>query len=476
MNTPGDGIKQPYCPAQRAARRFGADPFLVTSGGTVSFEEFAHRTGCFADRLRRDGIDRRDSVALPLPAGPDTLALMAAVWRMGAIALPLDPRAPAERVSERICDLGCRMTVVRRLPGAGETRLDEMIASLVPGRITQARYRHGRLTPALAVLTSGSGGVPKAAVLSLITMTIAAQRACRRMDLGRGGRYLLNLPLHHVSGLSVFMRCLEAGAQCLLPGDGERTVDAIVRTQPTHLSLVAAQLRRALEEPAARRVLRDATCVLMGGGPLPELLVQRALDAGVPLMNSYGMTETAAMTCATLPGADAEELQTAGRPLVQDTVRISEQGHVEIRGNIRFVGYLHRGELTRPGTWFDTGDLGHFDGHGRLCVDGRADRMFIVGGENVQPEAVEAELCRLPGVLRAIVVPVRDASLDHVPAAFVETAEGFDGEAILAACRQALPRHAAPRHVFPWPDEKESGIKPSPSELQRRAEALLGRK
>ncbi len=478
MSTPADGIKQPYCPAMRAARRFGDAPFLVSPDATVSFNDFAQQVGCLTDKLRRDGIERRDCVALVLPQSPELLALLAAVWRMGAIAFPLNPEAPWDYTAARVRDLGCVMTVVPQTPAdppqSGQVGLDALLAALQPGRITQARIRHGSHTPAVALLTSGTGGAPKAAVLSLISMTLAAQRANRRMELERDDRCLLNLPLHHVSGLSVHMRCLEAGAQCLLPGAGERTVDAIVRTRPTHVSMVAAQLRRALEQPAALDALRAAKCVLLGGGPLPELLLQRAIDAGVPLMNSYGMTETAAMTCATRLGADLDELRSVGRPMLQDTVRVNEYGRIEVRGNTRFVGYLHGGVLDKPGGWFDTGDLGHFDDQGRLHIDGRADRMFIVGGENVQPEAVEAELCRIPGVTRAMVVPVPDAALECVPVAFVETESTLDAAALLAACRERLPRHAVPRHVFPWPEETASGIKPSPAEMRQRAEEMVG--
>jgi O-succinylbenzoic acid--CoA ligase len=501
MSTPADGIKQPYCPATRAARRFGDAPFLVGPDATISFNDFAQRVGRLTDKLRRDGIERRQSVALVLPTGPDLLALLAAVWRMGAIAFPLNPAAPWEYTVARIRDLGCVMTVVPQAPAepseAREAGLGSILAALQPNRITQARIRHGSHTPAVAILTSGSGGAPKAAVLSLVSMTLAAQRANRRMELERGGRYLLNLPLHHISGMSVFMRCLEAGAQCLLPGAGERTVDAIVRTRPTHLSLVAAQLRRVLEQPEALDALRAAKCVLLGGGPVTKLLLQRAFDAGVPLMNSYGMTETSAMTCSTRLEADFEELCSVGRPMLQDTVRVNEHGRVEVRGNTRFVGYLHGGVLDKPGGWFDTGDLGHFDEQGRLHIDGRADRMFIVGGENVRPEAVEAELCKIPGVTRAMVVPVPDPVLECMPVAFVELETGFlppplKGDlggcvpvspaektahpaiaTLLAACAERLPRHAMPRYFFPWPEEMVPGIKPRPAEMQQRAAEMV---
>ena len=61
MSTPADGIRQPYCPATRAARRFGDAPFLVGSDVTISFNDFAQQVGCFTDKLRRDGIERREA-------------------------------------------------------------------------------------------------------------------------------------------------------------------------------------------------------------------------------------------------------------------------------------------------------------------------------------------------------------------------------------------------------------------------------
>jgi len=165
---------------------------------------------------------------------------------------------------------------------------------------------------------------------------------------------------------------------------------------------------------------------------------------------------------------------------------VNGQGRIEVRGNTRFVGYLHGGELEKPGSWFDTGDLGHFDDQGRLHLDGRADRMFIVGGENVQPEAIEAELCRIPGVTRAVVVPVPDPVLEQVPVAFIEMAPDISSPplkgdlggcglttALLAACGERLPRHAVPRHLFPWPEEIAPGIKPRVADMRKRAEDLV---
>src|SRR5690606_17309581 len=115
-------------------------------------------------------------------------------------------------------------------------------------------------------------------------------------------------------------------------------------------------------------------------------------------------------------------------------------------------------------------DLGYLDGEGRLVVAGRRDNRFVSGGENVQPEAIEAALLALPGVARAAVVPVDDAQFGARPAAFVAVEGGAvpDGAALGAALRARVPGYLARVASFPWP-EGEEGRKPRRAALREEA-------
>jgi O-succinylbenzoic acid--CoA ligase len=147
--------------------------------------------------------------------------------------------------------------------------------------------------------------------------------------------------------------------------------------------------------------------VLVGGGPADPDLLRRAAAAGLPALQTYGMTETASQVATVDPAAISTEAGTAGRPLDGIEVRIVDErgrplprgttGQIEVRGAVVSPGAL--GEQERPpGRWLATGDLGSLDRDCRLTVAGRADDLIVTGGENVSPVAVEAALRLHPGV------------------------------------------------------------------------------
>jgi O-succinylbenzoic acid--CoA ligase len=239
--------------------------------------------------------------------------------------------------------------------------------------------------PATVVFTSGSTGTPKAALHTFGNHYFSAVGSNANIALAPGDRWLHSLPLYHVGGLSILFRCLISGAAIALPEPDAPLGRSISGLRATHVSLVSTQLLRLLREDAALEGLR---AVLMGGGPMPEDLVDQALARGLPVHTSYGLTEMASQVTTTAPGAAPEELRTAGRVLPHREVSVSGEGEILVRGETLFAGYVEGEKTRRPsgtGSWFRTGDLGRLDGAGRLRVLGRRDNLFISGGENVRP-------------------------------------------------------------------------------------------
>ncbi len=480
MHEPPDG--QNCCPLALAARRWGGAPFLRgASGSCRSFAETDARALRMASALVSQGVVPGETVGI-IPACPEEpLSWLPALWRTGVSVVVADPKAPVAYTLARFQSVNVRHV----LGGEGEFTALAARAGMGPldpegaaGDGEPFAWRTGDAR--LLGFTSGTSGAPKAAAHTVRTACAAAGAAANALALAPGDRYLLTLPMHHVSGLSVLFRCLASGAVCVLPDPALTLAENITLSPVTHVSLVAAQLYRLLEEPAAVEALRRTKAVLLGGGPAPEALLARALGEGVPLMNSYGMTETGAMVCATRPGAGLAELRTAGKPLVKNTLRLSAEGRIEMRGEFLFEGYYDNGVVMPPpadGGWFRTGDLGEWDEEGRLVVTGRADRMFISGGENIQPEAVETLLLGLEGVRRAAVVPVPDPVYGSVPAVFLDLEPGavWDAVALREVLGGRLPRFAVPRLVLPWAAGADSGIKPPLQKLIQIAEAWRSR-
>ena len=441
------------------------------AGWAVSYGEFDARVSVAQGRLAKLGIEPGTRVALYLPKDVGYLVLLLALMRAGAVACPVSTRLPAGGVGTLLEGAGCSALI----------STDEKVLSaidgvdvLAPDALLAGGERDGRGPepaeipldrPATIVFTSGSTGTPKAALHTFGNHYYNAIGSNKNIPLAPGDRWLHSLPLYHVGGLSILFRCLLAGATIALPEPGAGLGRTISEHRATHVSLVSTQLLRLVDEASDLSGLR---AVLMGGGPIPPSLVEEALARGVPVHTSYGLTEMASQVTTTPPGASGEELCTAGRALPHREVRISGRGEILVRGETLFAGYLRDGDVDLPlddGGWFRTGDLGALGADGYLKVSGRRDNLFISGGENVQPEEIEAALGRIYGVQEAIVVPVPDEEYGARPVAFVRKSGGVGD--LAGELERVLPRFKVPVAFHDW--EGVGGMKPDRAALERRA-------
>ncbi len=314
----------------------------------------------------------------------------------------------------------------------------DAVAPLGPGQPNPPRDPG----PGQAVLgTSGSTGGHKWVQLSAAALRASAEATHAR--LGAPGRWLLALPAQHVAGVQVLVRAALAGnrpAVLDLRGGFDPGGFGIAAHRLTaeggrcYTALVPTQLARLLDTDPGPLAGFDA--VLLGGAATPDCLLQRARAAGVRVVTTYGMTETA--------GGCVYD----GWPLDGLEIRLNlagagdDSGTIELAGPMLATGYLEDPERTavafRDG-WFQTSDLGRRDGQGRLQVLGRADDVIITGGLNVAPSEVEAVLTGLPGVAAACVVGLPDPEWgQRVTAVVIPTDPGRPpepGALRVAACR-----------------------------------------
>jgi O-succinylbenzoic acid--CoA ligase len=297
------------------------------------------------------------------------------------------------------------------------------------------------------VATSGSTGGPKRVQLS--AAALAASAAASHVRLGGPGRWLLALPAQHVAGLQVLVRAALAGTQLAVldlrgefdPAAFGAAAQRLARKSEgrCYTALVPTQLARLLDTDP--RPLAGFNAVLLGGAAAPDGLLQRARAAGVRVVTTYGMTETA--------GGCVYD----GWPLDGTRVRVDGEGSIELTGPMLATGYLDAPEETatafRDG-WFTTSDLGRLDEQGRLRVLGRADDVVVTGGLNIAPADVEAVLTGLPGVAAACVVGLPDPEWgERVTAVVVSADPGRppDPDALRAAARRLLTGAQVPKEI-----------------------------
>jgi O-succinylbenzoic acid--CoA ligase len=210
----------------------------------------------------------------------------------------------------------------------------------------------------LLLATSGSCGLPKLVKLSDGNLQASVQIANERLKLSPASVWLDCLPLVHIGGLSILLRCACAGANVVLHEgfDAPGVVDDLHKHPISHISLVPAMLAQLLD--LARPPPRSLQVVLVGGAPLEPSLANRALAAGWPVWVTYGMTETASMLAARKLGTEDDNPRQVGSPLPGFELRIVDDV-IEVRG-----AAVHDSGDRLAGQWFSTGDRGQLDGAG----------------------------------------------------------------------------------------------------------------
>lgn len=308
-------------------------------------------------------------VALALPPGEHFLEELDAAWSAGHAVLPLEPRSPAA-VRRAILDA---LRPHRLLDATGWSTLDAHAPPAPAGT-------------ALVIATSGSTGVPKGALLSHAALAASAAGTAERLGQTTADHWLACLPFAHIGGLQVALRARQAGTRLTILPRFDVPQVAAALPQATLTSLVPTTLARLLEAGVDLSGLR---AVLLGGAAAPAALLEQARDAGVRIVVTYGMSETA--------GGCVYD----GLPLPGVSVRLAADARVELSGPVLASGYrLNAPETaaTFVGGWLRTADLGSFDTAGRLVVHGRVDDVIVTGGEKVFAGAVEEALAGHPGI------------------------------------------------------------------------------
>jgi o-succinylbenzoate---CoA ligase len=416
--------------AELAATRPG-DLAVIDGRRRMSWARLSGRADEIVRSMRSRGVRAGDRAALVMPASVESIAVIVALLRMGVTVAPV-PVGLTTREREAAVELLGPAIVV-----------DGGVLASFPTR-SGREAETGPGAPAVVVLTSGTTGRPKGVVLSHRAMAASADAWLEVLPPAAG--WALPLGIAHVAGLGVLWRAIRDGVpvRILPPGDAPRLFRALgASPPPSHVSLVPSQLARLLDAAHDARPPATLAAVLLGGGPIPAALVERAVGEGWPVVPTYGLSEMGSGVTA-LPSAEAALAPgSAGPPLPGMTLRIEDPGpdgvgEIVVAGPSRSSGYLGEPPVAADEP-VRTGDLGRLDDAARLVVvDRRTDRI-VRGGENIDPSEVEAVLEQHRAVAEAAVVGRPDDAWGQVPvAAIVLRPRALDpGDAALAAHARA---------------------------------------
>ena len=460
-------------------------PAVDHEGAVVTYGELRRRVDAIAAEVRRRGLDGGGRVAMHLPHGPHEPAVPQAIWRTGAVAVPLDLHWPVDRVREILARSDAGMLVAHGPRGAalsrqlGEPWQKRTVLAEAPTAWTGQRLEalepetgpppvtDTRSDDAAAILfTSGSTGVPKGVTLTRDNVDVFAAFWAEELGLTRGDR------VAHASDLAFDLSLLEIGAtlrggatvvpvpEALLgfPGDlagwVARRGISVWYSVP---SLVVGMTRAGLAAANPRHRLR---ALLYAGEPMGagDAVEVRQAFPNVRILNMFGPTETNVSCFYELPREHARGEVPIGWPcsyldlrLLDGAGREADEGEIIASGGTVMAGYWAE---PRREHWVElggqrflcTGDRARRDAEGCLHFLGRVDRMIKIRGYRVEPEEVERALNAQTGVTGAVVVPAGDVLDRPTLAALVrvEAPETVDEEALRRGLARLLPGYAIP--------------------------------
>lgn len=464
--------------AARARTTPGATAVIV-GDEVYNYRQLDELTEQLCQRLAVLGIGSGTKVATLLPTNLAHVVVVHALARLGAVLVPLNTRLTAAEVGWQLHHAAVRLLIcasetealaTTAVPGACAVyhlRLDLSgsfvvtalaVAQQLKPLLQMGEFDLGRLQA--IVFTSGTTGHPKGAMLTFANHFWSATASAFHSGISPADRWLSCLSLCHVGGLAVVFRsCLYGSAVILHDGfDGSAVLHSLEKDKATIISVVPTMLYRLLEAGMGASHLRLA---LLGGAAAYPDLVQRGLDAGVPIAPTYGLTEAASQVATMRPSETRCKPGSVGKPLLFTTVSIwgdegplppGTLGEIIVNGPTVMRGYINDAEATgrvlRP-EGLRTGDIGYLDEDGDLwLVDRRAD-LIVSGGENVYPAEVERVLLQHPGVAAVCVVGLAHPEWGQQVAAVVVPREkgALDAADLLVFSRSRLAGYKQPRRI-----------------------------
>ena len=467
-----------------AARRFGSRTAVAAGNGLrLDYLDLDLVSDAVAGGLQQRGIGTGDVVALLLPSSGEYLLAYLAAAKLGAITAGINPRLPAAQRSAMLEVASPALVVgtAELLDGVGvDAPVEEVtLATSAEDCLTGLRGDGPASTPppdpdrvVAVVFTSGTTGTPKGAVFTERHLAAIDHLDTGDAPWGSGGPMLASTELVHVGAMTKLRWYLRLGATIHLlprwrPGPA---LQVICDQRMTSIGAIAPQIALLLQlEDFDRYDVSAVTTIVAGGAPSPPDLVTQARERFAAAYSiRYSSTESGGVGTGTaFTAGDEEALHTVGRPRPRLELRLTaddgqvlprgEIGTVELRSPAVMAGYWRDEAATSAvlvDGWLRTGDLGVIDDRGCLRLRGRRSDMYIRGGYNVHPEAVEAVLSRHPAVAEVAVVPAADTVMGEVGVAAVVLRPGA-GEPDLSQLRDfaaaGLARHELPERLVVLP-------------------------
>ncbi|AGK55311.1 o-succinylbenzoate--CoA ligase [Bacillus sp. 1NLA3E] len=448
---------------------------LIFEDQVLTFQDTYDRTLSISGKLAAVSIVKGQFIGVLLKNHLDTITILYALQMLGATAVILNNRLTEDELAWQLEDsksvalitedsFAPKIAALQAKKPLYSIWTKQQLFSINP---IQPNLREEYELEGICTImyTSGTTGFPKGVKQTYGNHWWSSIGSALNLGISEQDCWLCTVPLFHISGYSILVRSLVYGMPIVLHDgfDEQRVINDISRHNVTIMSVVTTTLTRIVKALGGKNMPAQFRCMLLGGGPAPLSLLDTCAEIGIPVFQSYGMTETSSQIVTLSPENSFNKIGSAGKPLFPAQLKIIDAGGVEVKpreegeiivkGPNVTTGYLYRekenAEKIQNG-WLHTGDIGYVDEEGFLYVlDRRAD-LIISGGENIYPAQIEGALLSHQEVFDAGVIGIDDDKWGQVPIAFVvcDPASLITAEELLSFCRQKLASYKVPKRII----------------------------
>ncbi|MEE2749809.1 MAG: AMP-binding protein [Myxococcota bacterium] len=407
--------------------------------GDIDYVDFRRRVALAAGVLGQKGLGPGSRVAVVGSPSLDWLVAFHAVGWLGGIVQPFSHKLTEAALLASLENAKPDWLLVSEAPPQQWAARASSIV-LEGGEVEVAERDWPLDEVRLEIASSGTTGEPHMVPLSVAQLVFGAMGSALKLGHLPGDVWLCCLPLHHVGGLSIVLRCAWYGTTVKLSQrfEAEAVAADLEGGEVTHVSLVPTMLSDVLEVPF--EVHPSLRVLLLGGASAPQSLLERCREKNLPVAVTWGMTETGSQVATRRPG-DFSEGSDVGHPLAFARVIAGVDGLV-VQGPVA------------PGGRYSTRDVGCLDESGRVLLEGRVDDVIVSGGENIHPSVVESVLEAHPGIVSAVVIGREDERWGQRPVAWLEASNPQDlpsAESLKQWCGEKLAGFEVP-DAFRWAD------------------------
>ncbi len=433
----------------------------ATGSHSLSFAQLAQGCQSVAALLQAHGSKPGDTVSLVMPNGLMTLQLLLGAMHGGWCVNPVNLLAQPDQMRYVLDHSDCKLVLVapewearvRAILSTFESEAERELqvvvisadaASMPPASATASTPPPASSDIALLMYTSGTTGLPKGVMLTHRNLCANAHSISAEHALTAADRVLAVLPLYHINAFSITMLAtLAHGGSLVMPPkfSAAQFWQQAIERECTWINVVPTMISYLLESesPALADVKNIRFCRSASAPLAPEQLTQFEEKFGISIIETMGLTETAAPSFSNPLTPSERKLGAVGKAsgcearvidAKLDPIPDGQTGEVAIRGPHVMRGYYKNEAATQaaftPDGWLRTGDLGHRDADGFFFITGRIKELIIKGGENIAPREIDEALLRHPAILDAAAVGIPDKHYGQEIMVCVVLKEGHD--------------------------------------------------